>query len=121
MAGDIEVVDLLDSSEDEHDDIREVQVDRQVRQASPAGQRADEEDDEIVVTGAFFHRRVGTPHARRRARAADSLTSRIDSFVSSRMRKPDPSRLRPETLARWPVAASSDASTGDLESRVSQR
>ena len=51
MAGDIEVVDLLDSSEDEHDDIREVQVDRQVRQASPAGQRADEEDDPAVVDG----------------------------------------------------------------------
>lgn len=121
MAGDIEVVDLLDSSEDEHDDVREVQVDRQVRQAAPAGQRADEDDDEIVVTGAFFHLRVGTPRAGRRARAADPLTSRIDSFVSSRARERNPARVRPETLARWPVAASSDASTGDLESRDSQR
>jgi|MDSW01.1.fsa_nt_gb hypothetical protein len=54
-AGDIEVVELFDTSEDEApmqtDEVQEVQVNRQIRDTG-AGAIAD--DDDVVVTGAYF-------------------------------------------------------------------
>ena len=54
-AGDIEVVELFDTSEDEApmqtDEVQEVQVNRQIRDTG-AGAIAD--DDDVVVPGAYF-------------------------------------------------------------------
>ena len=56
----MEVIDLCDSEDDAADnlnDVEEVQVERTVRDAAPAG---GNDDEDLVVTGALKPR---TPHA----------------------------------------------------------
>ena len=65
---DIEVVELLDSSEDEappmraEPDIQEVTVDRQIR--APEAAAGDDADD-VIITGAEPAKHVGTPSSPR--------------------------------------------------------
>ena len=60
-----EVIELLDDSDDDNNDannidgdVEEVQVERAVRNAAQTG--ADDDDEDLVVTGAFS-RKQGTP------------------------------------------------------------